>query len=176
MRKHNEHGDKSIAIYPGSFDPITNGHMDIIERATYLFDQVFILVAVNPAKAGKGLFTPEERVQLIGESIPTHLRDHIKVDLTKTLEATVDVCTRVGARAMIRGLRTVSDFDNEFSLAIANMELAYHVETVFMVPKPENHFISSSRVREILQVRGPESIKALVPGRVFGALASRKSE
>jgi pantetheine-phosphate adenylyltransferase len=171
MRSHVQHGDRSIAIYPGSFDPITNGHMDIIERATYLFDEVFVLVAVNPTKANKGLFDPETRVQLIKESLPEYLHGHVKVDYTRTLQATVDVCSKVGARAMIRGLRTVSDFDSEFSLAIANMGLAEHVETVFLVPKPENHFISSSRVREILQIRGPESVKDLVPDRVFEELA-----
>jgi pantetheine-phosphate adenylyltransferase len=135
MRKHDKHGDKSVAIYPGSFDPITNGHMDIIERATYLFDQVFVLVAVNPVKKS-GLLEPQERVELIGQSLAPEVREHVKADYTRDLVATVDICSKVGARAMIRGLRSVTDFDSEFELAIANMELADHIETVFMVPKP----------------------------------------
>jgi cytidyltransferase-like protein len=77
MRKHDKHGDKSVAIYPGSFDPITNGHMDIIERATYLFDQVFVLVAVNPVKKS-GLLEPQERVELIGQSLAPEVREHVK--------------------------------------------------------------------------------------------------
>lgn len=167
MRKQELHGERSIAIYPGSFDPVTNGHMDIIERATYLFDQVFVLVAVNPAKAEKGLLPPEQRVSLIRRCVPQHLQDQVKVDYTRTLEATVDICTKVGARAMIRGLRSITDFDNEFELAVANMELASHIETVFLVPKPTNHFVSSSKVREILKLRGPASIRNFVPKAVF---------
>lgn len=167
MRKHEHHGEKNIAVYPGSFDPITNGHLDIIERATYLFDQVYVLVAINPAKANRGLLDPDTRVRLIAASLPDDARDHVKVDYTKKLEATVDICTRVGARAMIRGLRSVTDFDSEFELAIANMELGPHVETVFMVPKPVNHFVSSSKVREILKLRGPESVRKLLPKPVF---------
>lgn len=175
MRRHENHGENSIAIYPGSFDPITKGHLDIIERATFLFDQVFVLVASNPAKKS-GMFEPAQRVELIRRSLPSTLHGHVKVDHTKELVATVDICTKVGARAMIRGLRSVTDFDSEFELAIANMELAEHIETVFMVPKPINHFVSSSKVREIYSLRGSYSVKNLVPKPVHEALVARELE
>lgn len=174
MRNHEHHNQKNIAVYPGSFDPITNGHLDIIERATYLFDEVYVLVAINPAKANRGLLDPEMRVKLVAASLSPDVREHVKVDYTKKLEATVDICTKVGARAMIRGLRTVTDFDSEFELAVANMELGPHVETVFMVPKPVNHFVSSSKVREILKLRGPESVRNLVPKKVFDYFVSEQ--
>lgn len=170
------HVKKSIAVYPGSFDPITNGHLDIIERATYLFDEVVVLVAVNEAKLNKGLFTPKERARLITESINPEFQQSVRVDVTEGFVATVDVCTNLCARAMIRGLRSVTDFDSEFELAIANMELAPHIETVFMVPQPVNHFISSSKVREILKLRGPDSVAKFIPEAVLKTLKSRESD
>lgn len=176
MKKHLLHAEKSIAIYPGSFDPITNGHLDIIERATFLFDEVYVLVAHNPAKS-VGMFTPKERVAMIGEAVGKPLLGtHVKVDYMRELMATVDVCTRVGARAMIRGLRSITDFDSEFELAIANMELAEHIETIFMVPQPHNHFISSSKVREIFKLKGPKALLKLVPTSVMQALEKRAQQ
>jgi pantetheine-phosphate adenylyltransferase len=170
MRNHGHHNQqKTIAVYPGSFDPITNGHLDVIERATYLFDEVFVLVAHNPDK-GTGMFTPKDRVQLILDSVHELVGKSVRADYMQELVATVDICDKIGARAMIRGLRTITDFDSEFELAIANMELAPHIETVFMVPKPANHFVSSSKVREIWKLRGAESVKGFVPPPVFAAL------
>lgn len=174
MRHHEEHDPEfAVAVYPGSFDPITNGHLDIIERATYLFDEVHILVAHNPAKKA-GMFAPADRVKMIEGALGTLLNQFVYVKSMATLEATVDFCTRIKARAMIRGLRTVTDFDSEFALAIANMGLAPHVETVFMVPQPQNHFISSSQVREIFKLRGADSIKDLVPRTVCREFRKRE--
>jgi len=160
---------KTIAVYPGSFDPITNGHLDIIKRATYLFDKVHVLVAHNPAKK-TGMFNPNHRVELIKNAVgPQLLSSHVEVDYMRELVATVDLCTDLGARAMIRGLRSVTDFDSEFELAIANQELADHIETVFLVPQPWNHFTSSSKVREMFKLRGSKAVIKLVPESVLRA-------
>lgn len=168
--------DMSIAVYPGSFDPITNGHLDIIQRAAKVFDRVIVLVAVNPKKAATGLFTLSTRVDLINSSLQEAglSPQQASADHAPSFKATVDYCNAVGACAMIRGLRTITDFDSEFSLAIANMELEPTVETMFMVPKPQNHFVSSSRVREILKLRGPESVRNLVPKKVFDYFVSEQ--
>lgn len=170
--KHN--AGKTIAVYPGSFDPITNGHLDIIRRATYLFDQVHVLLAINPQKTGRDRLLPGIVAQGLVEKSLEHLEGHTSVSSMNSLELTVDFCTRLEARAMIRGLRTVSDFDAEFGLAIANMGLAKHIETVFLVPQPENHFVSSSRVREIAKIRGADAVKDLVPPPVYEYLREHR--
>jgi len=169
----NQSKDKSIAVYPGSFDPITNGHWDIIERATYLFDEVHVLVAHNSSKKG-AMFEPADRVNMIEAARRDGTKEHVFVHSMESTKATVDFCTELGARAMIRGLRTVTDFDAEFALAIANMGLAPHIETIFMVPQPQNHFISSSQVREIFKLRGAEGIKSLVPDAVYWQFKERE--
>lgn len=174
MRKHElHHAEKTIAVYPGSFDPITNGHFDIIERAAFLFDEVHVLVAQSSSK--KPMFPTAQRVEMVAESCEELVEGgHVVVSSLPTGKATVDYATQLGARAMLRGLRTVTDFDAEFALAIANMGLAEHIETMFLIPQPENHFISSSRVREIFHLRGHESVKDLVPEAVYTALQLRK--
>ena len=174
MRQHKHHHEtKSIAVYPGSFDPITNGHFDIIERAAFLFDEVHVLIAQNSSK--KGMFSTTQRVDMVTESCEELVEGgHVIVSSLPTGKATVDHATNLGARAMLRGLRTVTDFDAEFALAIANMGLADHIETVFLIPQPENHFISSSRVREIYHLRGADSVKDLVPEAVYDTLKLRE--
>ncbi|WJG09509.1 pantetheine-phosphate adenylyltransferase [Aliiglaciecola sp. LCG003] len=136
------------AIYPGTFDPITNGHADLIERAANMFSSVTVCIASNPSK--KPLFSLEERVELI-EKVTAHL-DNVDVigftgllaDFADTLEATI----------LIRGLRAVSDFEYEFQLANMNRRLNPKLESVFLTPAEENSFISSTLVKEVAMHRG----------------------
>ena len=217
MRQHDTHANLSVAVYPGSFDPVTLGHLDLVERALSLFDHVILLVAQNPRKTNF-LLTPNLRIALIKQAtgrvepgkspycddipeasrlgtssvylddgtgvriLAPHSRaDGFGRDEVATLYmhtdevsvawlhqgATVDFCRGIGARAMLRGLRSVTDFEAEFEMAVANKELEEEIETVFLVPKPENHFVSSSMVREIFSVRGAEAIRRYVPPGVF---------
>jgi len=152
------------AIYPGSFDPITRGHADIIERALGVFDEVLIAVGVNPKK--KGWLKPSARFELIlaflEEDFPHHLKSG-KISIATYSKLTIDFCKDEGAKVIIRGLRTISDFDQEFTLAINNMDLNSQIETMFMVPKPEYQFVSSSIVREIFHFKQKSTQKHLPP-------------
>lgn len=216
MRRHHTHAEFSVAVYPGSFDPVTLGHLDLVERALSLFDHVILLVAQNPRKAHMSLFHPEMRVaflmqatrrevplpspyqaalpdasrfgtsfvreedvlrilrpnaQLVPRGEDTMATLHLHTDEVSVAQlhdaATVDFCRAIGARAMLRGLRSVTDFESEFEMAVANKELENGIETVFLVPRPENHFISSSMVREIFGLRGAEAVRRYVPPGVF---------
>lgn len=132
-----------IAVYPGSFDPITNGHIDILSRASETFDQVILLLAVNPAK--KGRFSNEQRLlamQEVAKSFP-----NVRVDSYDGL--TVDYCRKEGAKFIIRGLRAVTDFEFEFQLSAANHYIAPEIEMVFFMADKETSFISSSTVNEL---------------------------
>lgn len=130
------------AIYPGSFDPITNGHLDILNRALGIFDEVIVLVAVNPNKQGH--FTLEERLQMIREAVND---DRVKVDSSTGL--TVRYAKENGATHLIRGLRAVTDFEYEFSLAAANDFVDNSIDTVFLMGKAEKNFISSSAIMQM---------------------------
>jgi pantetheine-phosphate adenylyltransferase len=136
------------AIYPGTFDPVTNGHYDLIERAANMFSEVVVAVASNPNK--KPLFTLEERVDLI-KSITNHLDNVNVVGFTGLL---ADYADEQGARILIRGLRAVSDFEYEFQLANMNRRLNPKLESVFLTPAEENAFISSTLVKEVALHRG----------------------
>jgi len=132
-----------IAIYPGTFDPITNGHLDLLQRATRIFDEVVIAVADNPRK--NPLFSIQERIAMV-EVVSSHI-DNVVVEPFDDL--LVNYVSRKNANFVIRGLRAVSDFDYEFQLASANRRLNENVETIFLTPSEDNYFISSSLVREI---------------------------
>lgn len=133
----------SLAVCPGSFDPVTIGHLNIISRAAKLFDRVIVLVMVNPRKSG--LFTPEERVDFIRRSV-TDI-PNVEVDFSDGLLA--DYVKEKGAAAIVKGLRVLSDYEDEFKQALANKKLAENVETVFLVTDAQYMFLSSSVVKEI---------------------------
>lgn len=146
------------AIYPGSFDPITNGHLDILKRSLEVFDEVIILVADNQDK--KSRFTVEERLEMIKEAVKD--LKGVKVDSTHGL--TVEYAKKVGAKHLIRGLRAVTDFEYEFSLAAANHFIDNSIDMVFFMANSENSFISSSTIDELQKEN--VDISKLVPKSV----------
>ena len=138
-----------VAIYPGSFDPITFGHMDIIDRASGLFDKVIVAVAKSEAK--NTLLSLEDRVRLV----KTIYKDNPKVEIVDfPRQLTVDVAKDQGACAIIRGLRAVSDFEYEFQLATMNRSLAPDIESIFLTPKESLIYVSSSLIKEICDLKG----------------------
>lgn len=153
------------AIYPGSFDPLTNGHLDVIERAVKLFDHVIVAVARNESK--HPLFTMDERLELVRGSIK-HL-PNVEVDSFSSL--LVDYVEQRSAQAIVRGLRAVSDFEFEFQLALMNRKLNERIETIFMMPKDTYTFLSSRIVKEIARLGG--DVSAFVPVNVRAALATK---
>lgn len=155
-----------IAIYPGSFDPITKGHLDILKNASGIFDKVIIAVARNGEK--KGFLSTEERVELIKKSIAG--LDNVEVDAFEGL--TIEYAKKRGAEILIRGLRAVSDFEYEMQLSQTNSALCDEIKTVFLTTKPKYNFISSSTIREILQNNG--DISKFVPQAVNEYLTQRR--
>jgi len=154
--------NKQIAVYPGSFDPITFGHLDIIERGLEVFDQIIIAVARNSEK--KSLFTTEERISHIKEATGNNPR--IIVDTFDGL--LVDYVVSRGARVILRGLRAVSDFEYEFQVAQMNHNLKSEVETLFMMTSVPYGYLSSSIVKEVASLQG--SVESLVPPVIRKAL------
>lgn len=148
----------TIAIYPGSFDPITNGHIDILKSGAEIFDKVIIAVSYNMNK--KGFLSVDERVNLIRQSV-TDLKN-VEVDCFEGL--TVEYAKTKGANVLLRGLRTSFDFEYELQLSQTNHSLNNDIKTVFLITKPEYNFISSSMVREILANKG--DISKFVPPNV----------
>lgn len=153
------------AIYPGSFDPVTNGHLDVIGRARNIFDKVVIAVANNPVK--KPLFTISERVMLIEENVKN--RPGIEVIAFDSL--IVDLARKLNAVALIRGLRAISDFEHEFQMAQMNRHLAEEIETIFLMPNERYFFTSSSMVKQVFKFTSRE--KHLVPTNVQTALSEK---
>lgn len=151
-----------IAIYPGSFDPLTNGHLDVVQRAAKLFDRVIVAVAKNESK--HPLFALEERVALVKESVKS--LPNVEADAFDGL--LVDYVVSRDARAIVRGLRAVSDFEFEFQLALMNRKLNENVETIFMMPKDTYTFLSSRIVKEIARLGG--DVSPFVPPNVRAAL------
>jgi len=146
---------RSRAVFPGSFDPITNGHLDIIARSLTVFDAVTVAILVNPEK--QPLFTVEERVELIREA---HQGDpRVTVDTFTGL--LVDYAEKAGATVIVRGLRAISDFEYEFQMALMNRHLNSRIETVFMMPAERYSYLSSRLVKEVFRLGG--TVRDLVP-------------
>ena len=153
------------AIYPGSFDPITYGHLDVLSRAVRMFDEVVIAVANNQGKTQ--LFTVEERLQLIQENI----EDIPNTRVESFSGLVVDYARRVGAVALVRGMRAVSDFEYEFQMAQMNRHLDADIETIFLMPSPEYFFTSSTLVKQVFQYTDRDT--HFVPPSVHAALKER---
>src|SRR4051812_11041666 len=156
-----------VAIYPGSFDPLTNGHLSLIQRGLEMFDRLVVAIVVNPKKTP--LFTMEERRALIREAVPD---ERVEVDSFEGL--LVEYARRRGINVLLRGLRAVSDFDFEFQMANMNRKLAPKVETVFMMTGEDYFYISSQLVREVAMYGG--SVKGLVPPNVLAKMTARFGE
>jgi pantetheine-phosphate adenylyltransferase len=153
------------AIYPGSFDPVTNGHLDIVQRAARLFDRVIVAVAKNESK--KPLFSLRERADLVRKAV----REFPNVETDSFDGLLVDYVEKRAGQAIIRGLRAVSDFEFEFQLALMNRKLNGRVETIFMMPKETYTFLSSRIIKEVAQLGG--NVECFVPGHVRLALAAK---
>ena len=153
------------AIYPGSFDPITNGHLDVINRGCRIFDKVVVAVARNAAKSP--LFTSDERVALIDENLKN--RPNIEVIAFDGL--IVDLAKQLDAIALIRGLRAISDFEHEFQLAQMNRHLDGKVETIFLMPNEKFFFTSSNLIKQVFKFTDRE--KRLIPENVHAALSEK---
>jgi pantetheine-phosphate adenylyltransferase len=158
------------AVCPGSFDPVTNGHLDIIARTSELFDEVVVAIGVNKAKASARLFSAEERMEMIREAVGSF--DNVTVQGFEGLLTTF--CEQNGIKAIVKGLRAVSDFDYELQMAQMNSSLASDVETVFVPTSPEYSFLASSLVKEVAMFGG--DVSALVPPFVLERLTARLAE
>ena len=155
-----------LAVYPGSFDPLTNGHVDIIERGTHLFDRIIVAILVNVDKSP--LFTMQERVEIVRDvfkSWPT-----VEVDTFDGL--LVDYVTKRKADVIVRGLRALSDFESEFQMALMNRRLGPHIETVFMMPAEQYTYISSRMIKEVFSLGG--QVRGLVPDVVEKRLKEKQ--
>ena len=153
------------AIYPGSFDPVTNGHLDVIERARKLFDEVIVAVAHNDQK--QPLFSLEQRLELLRATVGEN--DGVKIQALPGL--LVEFAVKQNAVAVVRGLRAVSDFEFEFQMALMNRKLEANVETIFLMPKEEYTYLSSRIVKEIARLGG--DIAKFVPPLVAEAFAKK---
>lgn len=154
-----------FAIYPGTFDPITNGHLDIIKRAAKLFDKVIVAVAENTSKIP--LFTMDERKSMIVEAVRNI--DNVEVSVFSGL--IVQYCQQQGAIALIRGLRAVSDFEYEFQMALLNRKIGKDVESVFLMPQEKYTYLSSSMIKEIATFGG--DVSCFVPDHVKEKLINK---
>lgn len=156
-----------IAVCPGSFDPVTLGHLDIIKRASNLFDKVIVLVALNTGKNPS--FSPEERVTLIHKTIDDAELTNVVVDICDGLIA--DYVKSVGASAIVKGLRAVTDFEYEFQMALVNARLYHGAETVFLTTSSENMYLSSSVVKQVASFGG--DISSFVPACILCDIENR---
>ena len=165
MGRRREEKGKWRAIYPGSFDPVTYGHIDLIRRALSLFDEVYVVVSENPEK--KPLFRVEERVVLMERAV-----GRLKGVWVENFDGlTVEYAKRKGARSVIRGLRATSDFDYEFQMALTNRQLSKEVDTIFLMPSETHFYLSSKLIKEIAQRGG--DVSTFVPNFVAGAIRER---
>ena len=157
---------ETVAVYPGSFDPITNGHVDVVTRAASFFDRVIVAVLANPRKAS--LLDVATRITLIGEALRDTAIATDTVEVVAFDGLTVDLCRARGATAIVRGLRAISDFETEMQLAHNNRVLAPEVDTVFFMTSVANGYVSSSLVKEIAAFGG--DISGMVPVAAVAAL------
>ena len=155
-----------IAVYPGTFDPITNGHLDILERALHLFDHIVVTLAVNPRK--QPLFSNEERIGFIRDALPQHAN---RISFATFGGLLVDFCREQKASVIVRGLRALADFEYEFQFSHMNRRLAPEIESVFFMTDERNHYVSSSLVKEVAGLGG--DVTGLVPPQVVAALAKK---
>ena len=156
---------KSLAVFPGSFDPVTNGHVDIVSRALSITNEVVMAILVNPDK--RPLFSVEERVEILRAAFRGNRR--VRVDTFSGL--LVDYAEKIGASVIVRGLRAISDFEYEFQMALMNRRLAPAIETVFMMPAEEYSYVSSRLVKEVASLGG--NVSGLVPEDVEQRLLER---
>jgi pantetheine-phosphate adenylyltransferase len=163
----------SVAVYPGSFDPITNGHLDVIRRASGVFERIVVGVLANPRK--QPLLSVEERIDILREALAADAASAHGIEVDSFDGLTVDFCRARGAGFIVRGLRAISDFETEMQLAHNNRKLAPEVDTVFFMTAVEHGYVSSSLVKEIAAFGGDvsEMIPAAAAGRLHGALARR---
>ena len=155
-----------LAVYPGSFDPLTNGHVDIIERGTRLFDKIIVAILVNVEKSP--LFSMQERVEIVREVFKGH--PNVEVDTFEGL--LVDYVAARKADVIVRGLRALSDFETEFQMALMNRRLSPNVETVFMMPAEQYTYISSRLIKEVFSLGG--QVRGLVPEIVVTRLQEKQ--
>ncbi len=165
-----------IAVYAGTFDPITNGHVDILERSLALFDEVIVAIASNPRK--QPLFTLDERIEFIQQATANNPRVRcdafeglLRVEFASFDGLLVDFCQRRNATVIVRGLRALADFEYEFQFAHMNRRLAPGVDTVFFMTDESHHYVSSSLIKEVASLGG--DIDGLVPAAVAAALAAK---
>jgi pantetheine-phosphate adenylyltransferase len=159
-------GKNRLAVYPGSFDPLTNGHVDIIERGTHLFEKIIVAILVNAEKSP--LFTTQERLEIVRETFRG--TPNVEVDTFDGL--LVDYVERRKANVIVRGLRAVSDFEAEFQMALMNRRLSPGVETVFMMPAEQYTYISSRLIKEVFSLGG--RVSGLVPAIVETRLQEKQ--
>ena len=157
---------RSIAVYPGTFDPITNGHLDVLTRALGIFQRVIVTIAPNIRK--NPLFSTDERMQFIRDALPEHAS---RLEFAVFEGLLVDFCRSRNATVIVRGLRALADFEYEFQFAHMNRRLAPGVDTVFFMTDERNHYVSSSLVKEVASLGG--DVTGLVPHAVVEALAAK---
>jgi pantetheine-phosphate adenylyltransferase len=158
----------SVAVYPGSFDPITNGHLDIVERSANVFDRVIIAVLANPRKTP--LLSADDRIRVIREALADAGSPADRIEVASFDGLTIDFCHTRGATAIVRGLRAISDFETEMQLAHNNRVLAPDIDTVFFMTSVANGYVSSSLVKEIAGFGG--DVSAMLPKAATTALAA----
>ncbi len=159
-----------VALFPGSFDPVTSGHEDIVRRALALADRVVVAVGHAPTQSKQAMFSVEERVRMIRETFAGEPR----VQAAEFQGLLVDYARRIGARVVVRGVRTVADWEYELQMAMMNRSLAPEVETVFLAPAPEHAFVSGTLVRQVAALGG--DVSRFVPAPVLRRLAPSEPE
>jgi pantetheine-phosphate adenylyltransferase len=159
----------TVAVYPGSFDPITNGHLDIVERATKVFDRVILAVLANPRKAP--LLDVDTRIRVIRDALAAAGTPLDRIEVQAFDGLTVELCRARGAGSIVRGLRAISDFESEMQLAHNNRVLAPGVDTVFFMTSVEHGYVSSSLVKEIASFGG--DVSSMIPAAAVAALAEQ---
>ena len=158
-----------IAVYPGSFDPLTNGHLDVALRARKIFDKIIIMVADNAAKSGRYMFTAEERVAMAKEVF----KDMDGFEVVSTSKLVVKEAKKLGAQALIRGLRAVTDYEAEYQLHEVNEYLEPDIDMVYLMAHKDQAFVSSSNIKEIFFQH--EDVSNLVPAPVFQAMKKKEN-